>query len=66
LAIWPGRKAKDTEIGWLSNRASRVVSFAREGRALLRDCQVDELIQSYTLCRGQTRAERQMINQKWL
>jgi hypothetical protein len=31
LAIWPEKKAYDTESGWLSNRASLVISFAREG-----------------------------------
>ncbi len=29
-----------------------------KGRDLLRDCHVDELIESYSLCRGQTRDRR--------
>ena len=29
-----------------------------KGRDLLRDCHVDELVQSYALCRGQTRDRR--------
>jgi hypothetical protein len=59
------RPTTQNRVGCLTAHRSSFL-LPVKGRGLLRDCHVDELIQSHTLCHGQTRAERQMINQKSL